>query len=85
MSPAVADFLRMTSAVLTANLLTIWFVYSMWKVNRAGDRQGRPRDYLAGLFVLLLALAGVVGVFASQPDRVGSAEVEALLQKYAPE
>lgn len=63
MDPLV--FFEVIGAVLAANALTLWFVYSAWTVSKIEKNGGKPKDApwsaLLGLIVPCVVL-GVVGL-----------------------
>lgn len=60
-----SEWLKVVSAVLTANALTVWWAYSMWRITqneKAGiDPSRGPVVYLVG--AIIPPLAGAVGVY----------------------
>ena len=89
------DMLQIISAVLFANLLTGWWIWSMWKITR-NERNGIPADrgpfvfLIGGIMVPMIAAFGVylsngksgIANICTEPAAISQAADE-LLQKWS--
>lgn len=56
------NFLGLVSAVLAANMMTVLFLYSAWRVRRAGDANASAWE-IGGMIIPMIFAAGGIAYF----------------------